>query len=342
MQTLLDPSSQCDAYTEKFTKGRMKPPYEISKRVIETAGKVKRYLMMREGDIVQETARASTTFLPTGRIRQGQSLGWQETEDGTSNPKTFQSVKIAITTAIVILAGSWCILRRMRRNANVEGPFTSLVRSDLHRVELKRYFTDAPEQVTSGDGYKVLKHNPDEKHYLGQLRQRIRNSQQSNMSTSQKSVDWASHNNSADTLVSQNSRRRSTPSKINLHHSIASDNVEYEGVIELPAKGKTKNFFDPKTGEFIHLAPWRSNAYEDENSEDDEVAKGQVKQAFAQMTTGGTALAGGQTIDQKFHEEMEKWQSQAEEQKQRIPQRAGDCLAGVVTNECPTGRPRTV
>ena len=347
MQDLTIDTSQCHEYVEKFYEGKMKPPYNFSKRAIEATRIFEKALKVRARKIMQRTAKASSVSLPTLHAFLRRSLGLPETEE-SSNPQNIQPIKIAIATGFVLFVGSLFVLRRMQDHARVEAPpFTCPGRSDRQRVRVERHSSDAQEQVTLDDEYEMLKHNPNEQDYLGQVRQQIRNSQQIDMTTSQESVDWASHNSSADTLITQNDRRRSTPSKINLRHSIDNghkeqESVIHEGVIELPAKGKTKNFFDPTTGEFIHLAPWRSNEYEDEDSDDDEVAKGQVKQAFAQMTAGATALAGGKIIDERFLEEMEKWQSGAMEQKQRPPQRAGDCLAGLVTNEYPTGKPQTV
>ena len=324
-----------------FTDGALEPPYELPKRDIEVPGRLWRHL---KPEVIERIRRQGDTAIMYGglgvsRWREFWGLkpyGWVEE---SPEPMFSPSVKIGLITGFLILAGTVLIMKRMRRKANIDGPFTSAAKSDLRHVRVTRYFSDAPEEVTSGEGYRVLKHNPDEQHYLGQLRQKIRSSQQSGATSQQGSVNWTSHNSSADTLITQGSRRGSVPSKVNLRHSIDNDNEEHENVIELPAKGKTKNFFDPNTGEYIHLAPWKSTEYEDENSDDEDISKGEIRKAFAQMTTGAVALAGGKNIDDVFLEEMEKW---AVPQKQAVPQRAGDCLAGLVTNEYPSGRPQTV
>ena len=326
-----------------FSDGKLEPPYGLPKRAFEISGRLKRYLKTEAVDDIRKQSDAMIMYSGFVHSRWREWLGFEPLVLESLEPMFSQSVKIGSMTCFLILVGSVFIMRRMRRSSNIDGPFLSAAKTDLRHISITRYFSDAPEQITSGEGYRVLKHDPDNHHYLGQLRQQIRSSQQSGAEGSQSSVNWSSHNNSADTLVTQPSRRGSVPSKVNLRHSVDDDDEEHEGVIELPAKGKTKNFFDPNTGEFIHLAPWKSTEYEEQDPDDEEISKGEIRKAFAQMTTGAVALAGGKRIDGVFLEEMEKWESTAVLQGQGLPpQRAGDCLAGLVTNEYPSGRPQTV
>ncbi|KAL9629004.1 MAG: hypothetical protein Q9164_007062 [Protoblastenia rupestris] len=230
-------------------------------------------------------------------------------------------------------------MSRMRNKSRVDVPFTSAARSDLRDIQVIRYFDDAPQQITSGQGYRVLTHNPEEQHYLGKVRKRLRSSQHKIGDNDIDSAAWASENSSADTLVTQGSQCSSTPSKVSLRHVKDNDKKEYDGVIELPARGKTRNFFDPKTGEFIHLAPWRSTHDEEKESGVKIKERRKAKPALAQMATGAGALAGGKNADDLFLEELQDTVIPKIPQKKKIPQRAGDCFAGLVTNEAPTGKP---
>ena len=139
------------------------------------------------------------------------------------------------------------------------------------------------------------------------------------------------------------------PSKVHLHHrrSVSGpangDEQVRENLIELPARGMTKNFFDPNTGEFIHLIQWSSQNHTGfrvdgcKGSDDEEdMGKGETKQKFVQMTTGGAALAGGKHIDALFLKEMERLGAAAvasgEETRDSVMSMlVGDCFGGLVT-----------
>ena len=139
------------------------------------------------------------------------------------------------------------------------------------------------------------------------------------------------------------------PSKVHLHHRRSVSDPAHgeekvrENLIELPARGMTKNFFDPNTGEFIHLLQWSSQNHtgfrvDDGESSDDEedMGKGEAKQRFVQMTTGGAALAGGKHIDALFLKEMERLGAAAvasgEETRDSVMSMlVGDCFGGLMT-----------
>ena len=135
----------------------------------------------------------------------------------------------------------------------------------------------------------------------------------------------APNNSSENTLVAtwteSNSRRV----------SIATGSGEglHEGLIELRPHGSTKNFLDPDTGASYHFSPWKSTHDGDDTDEESLKSKpkelGTVKSAIVKMSVGGAALANGKAIEDQIGEALEK--------KERIPQQAGDCLAGEVTNE---------
>ena len=76
----------------------------------------------------------------------------------------------------------------------------------------------------------------------------------------------------------------------------------YENLIELEPEGPNKTFFDPETGDFIHLIPWKSTDDKVHGPKPD--GKGSIKRAFAQMTHGATVSAGGKNIDDQLAEEL--------------------------------------
>lgn len=269
--------------------------------------------------------------------------------DSTYRSKdSHQMIIIALITAFISVLGGSLLVKYLRCRPRTEEVFRSSARSD---VQVTRYYPEGSETVTSGQDVKIVKSKPEEDHELGQLRQRIRKSQ-NNFDGAYKDISGSqSRNSSAGTLVSgwaQQEGRR--PSNVTIQTSAGGDNKYHEGLIELETKGVNKTFFDPDTGEFIHLSPWKSthNDSEDSEGEEDSYSKAKpkgkegVKRVLAQMATGGVAWAGGKRIDDAILEDFREVGKESEGSKERIPQRAGDCLAGLVTNEAPSGRPTSI
>ena len=319
-------SPRCDHYLGKFSEGLFEPPYSARvKRNLDQGAAVLMRWGSRGWDYYQRRWSSASSTDPE--------------EDVESHAIFLNSLVAAIATCVVFVVGYLAMIRSVR-HARVDGPFTSAARSDLRDIQETGYYNDEPEEVTTGQGYRFIRHIPEKQHYLGHLRQRLRKFRRINSPGDHDQLVWASHNSSADTLVSQAGRRGSVPSKINLRHTNNDDSEEHEGVIELPARGKRRNFFDPNTGEFIHRAPWTQD--QEDDSGDEAKKKGETMQAFAYMATGAVAFAGGKNIDDLLLEQLQKTDAGDFELRRRIPQRAGDCLAGLVTNESPTGRPQTV
>ena len=107
----------------------------------------------------------------------------------------------------------------------------------------------------------------------------------------------------------------------------------------METKGPSKTFFDPETGEFIHLTPWKSTGDEDLHvfKPDGKVI---IKRAFAQMTLGATGWAGGKNIDDQLAEELQA-NSKGVEKEPEEPT-AGDGITGSMINESPAGKPTIV
>ena len=241
-------------------------------------------------------------------------------------PRTFYPLFLAFTTVVL-----GAILLAFARRRSREGePLQSVARND---VLVTRHHEKGTETVT-GQGVHVIKHNPDHNHYPSHLRRRIQSVQAEDENDPDEAAAWQPINSSSDTLV--NPLTGPNPSKVSITDRSA--NEKHEGLIELETTGDNKTFFDPETGEFIHLTPWKSPNKDDESNDDHSskaATKGDITRTIPRMATGLAAWAGGKDID----DVVEKI---TDAKNKRIPQRAGDCLAGLVTNERPSGWPQTV
>ena len=242
--------------------------------------------------------------------------------------KTVYLLFLAFTTVVL-----GAILLAFARRRSREGePLQSAARND---VLVTRYNEKGTETV-AGQGVRLIKHNPDHNHYPAHLRRRIQSLQPEDENGPSKGAAWQAINSSSDTLV--NPLTGSNPSKVSITDRSA--NERHEGLIELETTGDNRTFFDPETGEFIHLTPWRSPHKNDNDNNDDHsgkaATKGETPRALARMATGLAAWAGGKDVDDILAKEI------TDAENKRYPQRAGDSLAGLVTNEPPSGWPQIV
>ena len=250
---------------------------------------------------------------------------------GTSSISTFSSVAIVLASTVIMGGLSLIIFRRSRRTEEV---FTSPARSDW---QFTRHHQEGPETI-SGEGYRMIRRNPENGHPLGQLRQHIRSSQPNAVENPTGEPRWQSHNTSEDTLVGPWKGTRLASSKVSL---ISDESDEkHENLIELETEGPDKTFFDPQTGEFIHLTPWKSTGGEEVHGLKPD-GKGSIKHAFAKMTLGATGWAGGKNIDDQLAEELQA-NSKGMEKNELEEPKAGDCITGNTVLEAPSGRAATV
>ncbi len=242
--------------------------------------------------------------------------------------ETLYLLFLAFTTVVL---GAVLLAFARRRSRDGE-PLQSAARND---VLVTRHNEKGTETV-AGQGVRLIKHNPDHNHYPGHLRRRIQSLQPEDENGPGEVAAWQTINSSSDTLV--NPLTGSNPSKVSITDRSA--NEKHEGLIELETTGDDKTFFDPKTGEFIHLTPWRSPHKDDNESNGNHsgkaTTKGETPRALARMATGLGALAGGKDVDAVLAREI------TDAENKKIPQRAGDSLAGLVTNEPPSGWPQIV
>ena len=228
------------------------------------------------------------------------------------------------------------LLAFARRRSRDREPLQSAARTDVlvTRAKGKETETVAEQDV------RVVKHNADHNHYPGHLRQRFQPLQAEADKGASEVATWQTINSSisssSETLVDP--LTGSDPHKVSITDRAA--NETHEGLIELKTKGDNKTYFDPETGEFIHLTPWKSPHKDDDESKDNHSGKAATKKdttlAFARMATGLGAWAGGKDVDDALAREI------ADAENRRIAQRAGDCLTGLVTHEQPSGWPQPV
>ncbi len=214
--------------------------------------------------------------------------------------------------------------------------FTSPARFDY---QITRHHESGPEVIT-GQAAKFIRHSPDEDQYPGELRRSIQLGEADGDADDRSA--WQPYNSSTDTLV--NPWAGHNPSKVSITNH--PEDEKHEGLIELETAGDNKTFFDPETGEFIHITPWKSTQDDDTSVKADD--RGSVKRAIGKMFPGGMALGGGKAVGDAVKDKteevaksttIERWHDEMIQRK-GVPQQAGDCMTGDLTKEAPSGRPQ--
>ena len=299
-------STECK---KSIAQGVTDSPYHLGKRILRHASsfavKVKRAELHTLSNSFHQALRISETF-------------W---------------LLVPVFATVVLGAILLAFARRKSRDGE---PVQSAARSDIlvTRVRGKETETVAEQDV------RVVKQSADHDHYPGQLRRRLQPLQEENVKGASGVAAWhtinSSISSSSETL--DNPLTGSNPQRVSITDRSA--NETHEGLIELETTGDNKTYFDPETGEFIHLTPWKSPHKDDDESKDNHSGKAATKKdtagAIARMATGLGAYAGGKDVDDALAREI------TDAENRRIAQRAGDCLAGLVTNEHPSGWPQTV
>ena len=239
--------------------------------------------------------------------------------DSTLN---LSSAAILLTSTVVIGVLLLIVFRPYWRFEEV---FTSPVRSDW---QFTRHHQEGPETV-SGEGYHIVRRNPEDEHPLGQLRQRIRSSQPNAVENPTSEPVSRSQNAFEDTLFGPWKDTTWGTSKVSLTNDAS--NETRDNLIELETEGPSKTFFNPESGEFIHLTPWKSTGGEESHGLQPD-GEGSAKRALAQMTIGATGLAAGKSIDDQLAIELQA------NSKGREKHQAGDCVTGHMTNEEPSAK----
>lgn len=236
------------------------------------------------------------------------------------------------TLSALVMAGG--VLALLRSRSSEEVVFTSAAKSD-GGVKVTRHYAGGPETTQTEGPVQITRLHPPEDQSPGALRRRIiqdRYRQEEGILCNEGGFPYepSLNNRSEDTLVADWTESNSREVSI----ATGPDEGLHEGLIELKPTKNTKNFLDPNTGVSYHMSPWKSTHDGDEDGKLSlhfkSKPEGTVKHAILGMSVGGAALANGKTLEDKIAQVLEK--------KVHVPQRAGDCLAGEVTNEAPTGK----
>ena len=219
------------------------------------------------------------------------------------------ALTLALFGSMAVIALAIARLVRMRSNARRYAPphQSSCKNEDQGRILID----------FDGQAYIPERHRPAEGDYLHRYADHIRNSMSSESSGSSRSssvFSWTSitsRNTSASSLSSIGSDKFPWGDDTD-----DSGGGKSESVIQLPTKDNVKIFFDPETGEFIHLSPWTSRLTEDGG--DGNVEKGDTQQALVQMATGLSSFAGGRSVSETIQAALEDWE-QHENDKSNIP-----------------------
>ncbi len=249
----------------------------------------------------------------------------------------------AIALAVVGL-----LIQIGRRKFRTVPPFTCPARSEHSHIQITRHY-DSGSETFSGPGM-IVKEKP-EGDRLVHFQRDMRRSQDQGQDHGQDlgdDADWHWYNDtSAETLVAPWKDTRK-PSHVSILDESA--NEKHEGLIELQFAGKTKAFLKPSTGDFIHLKPWKRSYDASSGSESDEERprakaeeKGSVHRVLGEMFAGGVMWAVGKSFQKPKVEGLQKdieiWGQEGLRRRRQVSQRVGDCLAGEITNECPSGKP---
>ena len=262
VQKLGDMTSECEDMLRRFRNGEFKPPYPVYKRAIDG-------LRKRSMDL-------SASLLSRSDSQVEHSHNW-----------TYAAGIVFLLSTILVVALKFNTLTNIRSSLSFQQPRRR--NSGFHFATQQR-FQGYSKASYDGRDYTVLRHQPSSHEDLHKLGHWLRSSASSSSS-------------SVDSSASGELRRRSTQKrKLAIRHPTKDEEEAYDSLIELPSKKDTKIFFEPNTGAYIHLTPWKSQA---DDEEEGEVQEGDTKGAIAKMGSGAVAFAAGKMVGGKIAEEIE-------------------------------------
>ena len=289
---------------KSIAQGATKSPYYVSKRAL-------RHISLFLAELKYAKLYTSSNF-----------------QRALSISKTFYLLFLA---SITVVLGAVLLAFARRRSRDGE-PLQSLARNEV----LVTQNSEKGTKIVATPGVRLITHNPDHNHSPGHVRRRIRSLQLEDENGPDEVAAWQAINSSSDTLV--DSLTESNPSKVSITDQSAIE--KHEGSIELETTGDNKTSFEPKTDKFILLPHWETPHKNDNKKNGDHsgktTTKGNTMRAIARMATGLSALAGGPEVDNAIVNKITYAENRT------IAQRAGDSIAGLVTNERPSGRPQLV
>ena len=237
------------------------------------------------------------------------------------------STPIIVITATLALGA--LILTVARQDARSTEVFTSPARSDIQIIRRE----DSGPKIVAGQAI-IERHHSEDHVELGQINKRIRAALHRDR-LGKDMITIQPTNSSSTTMV--NGRNES---QVSLKDCSSGEN--HEGLVELQFNGKTKAFRSIDTGVFFHLKHWKGQHSDDSDpSADSDTLLGNVRKV-ARTKPGAAVLAKGRAAKDKWIEELqlatEGWHSR----HSHPTQQAGDCLAGLLTNERPGLKPQNI
>ena len=223
---------------------------------------------------------------------------------------------VVLMGCIVTFGLGIVLLRYLRRPPRTETVFQSPARSD-GSVRITHHHPEGPRIDESEGPIEIRRRQPSTSSLL---RHRVKQKAQDKKTEIKSKISWpgsVSGNSSAVTLVGSEDDQNKQHDE---HH---------DGLIELKQTNGTRNFFDPDTGETLHLARWKSthdSSDEEEEEHLDHLEKGTIQRKLTEMSIGSAMLVGGKAAETSIHE-------QAQAEKKKHSQQMGDSLAGLVSSE---------
>lgn len=255
-------NSECEDLLRRFSDGEFKLPYPITKRASDGLRK--------------RASELSASFLGHRQEDHAQTWTW-----------VYSAIVVILSAVMLIVAAKFGLFTRIQSSLLLRE--TRRRPSDFH-IATQQRLQGYSKACYDGRDYSVLRHQPSSHEDLHKLGHWLRSSASSSSS-------------SVDSSASSELRRRSTQKrKLAIRHPTNDEEEAYDSLIELPSKKDTKIFFEPNTGAYIRLTPWKSQADDEEN---DDVQPGDTKGAIAKMGSGAVAFAAGKMVGEQIAEEIE-------------------------------------
>lgn len=339
--------------------------YKLAKRIFD--------VMERGGGLrwnassIENFASTSTSGVSTAKFtlfsdfweRPIPLAAWNKNSQGTW---TLIHYSLLFTAALFLVLQGF-LLFRLLSPSRTEPVITSQAHTE---VKVTRHYSEGAETTSSEGPLRFTKDFPGDNHPFGQIRRRfIQDRAQEERPDSVDREGGLSHldskNSSANTLVGSWTGLEISKVSITTSH----DDKHHEGLLELKSTDSTKHFFDPKTGEFIHLTPWKSTPDGGDNRSTSKVKPKNcdVSHVVAKLGAGSAAFTSKQVDQNTLAKEKKKRTRRIKEIKEdgerklareikeikekrdargKTPPRAGDCVTGDMTNEAPSAQPTMI
>ena len=237
-----------------------------------------------------------------------------------STPMMVITATLALGALILIVA---------RQHARSTEVFTSPAHSDIQIVRRE----DSGPKIVAGQAV-IERHHSKDHDELGHIYKRIRAALHRDRSGEGMTTIQPTNSSSTTIVDGRNG------SEVSLKDRSSGEN--HEGLVELQFNGKTKAFLNIDTGVFFRLKHWKGLHSDDSDSSSDiDTLLGSVGD-LARRKPGAAVLAKGRAAKDKWIEELQLATESWHNRHSHPVQQAGDCLAGLLTNERLGSKPRNI